>query len=66
MSAAVALALGLAVIVGIATWGCHGLGAVASCTVIRTVLWSVDAATVNEPCLADDASLWPVVRCSWR
>jgi hypothetical protein len=55
----VALAIGLGFVAAIATRRSNGWLVAGVCTVTLTVLWSVDAATVDDPC-SDDASLWPV------
>lgn len=55
----VILALALVVVVGVAAWHRHPWSAAISCVVCLTVLWSVDAATVDDPCQVG-ANLWPI------
>jgi hypothetical protein len=55
----VALAAGMVLVVAVASWRGHGWAAVVSCALSVTVLWSLDAATVDDPCQSG-ANLWPV------
>lgn len=55
----IALAAGLILLVAAATWQGHGRAAAASCALAVTALWSMDAATVDDPCQAG-GNLWPV------
>jgi hypothetical protein len=54
----VALGLGLAAWVGLATWRQHPAVGVATSALTTTVLFAADAVTATDPC--GGASLWPI------
>ena len=53
------VAMGLALVVGVAAWHRHAWPSAISCVLCLTVLWSYDSATVNDQCRAG-ANLWPL------
>ena len=56
----VGLAVGVAVLVAVAACFRAELAAAAAATIEVTVLYVVDAITVDDPCSVGDAALWPV------
>jgi len=56
----VGMAVGMALLVAVAALFDGQWMAAAAATVEVTVLFAVDAVTVDDPCSAGDASLWPV------
>ena len=55
----IAVAVGMALVVGTAAWQGHAWAAVPPSVVCLTLLWSADAATVDDVCNVG-ASLWPI------